>query len=351
MTSNSRSRIRYYQGQPLQARDLRDEVAYEAGMNNLHVTALHNTWGVAVGLEVALSDDRRSAIIGPGMAYDRCGQAIINPAELTIPAPPPQQQPYNAKPVIWWYDLVVRYDDHLTSENSGAVDCRRGGFAEERLAWRWVFAGFAEDPAALAPDLAAGVRLGDEVPLARVVVDPGGYVVSVDLSQRRTARAITRPYIASGQAFVQAASNLTDVCWRATVNTAAGGFSSARPRYFARLLEHPLRTVRNTNPDTVGIEGLNYPNVLRLLHGPFVSISNPTRSSFRLEVRFAVDVQVPTTIAHLIMMPAQLPLKVSWYGMEPTGGCQPPAPEMAFMFMYYMPVQYTMLWFSEGGSG
>ncbi|MFW5772698.1 MAG: hypothetical protein ACOCZH_05170 [Phototrophicaceae bacterium] len=350
MTSNSRSRIRYYQGQPLQARDLRDEVAYEASMNQLHVTALHNTWGVAVGLEVAVSDDRRSAVIGPGMAYDRCGQGIINPSTLTIPVPP-LQVPHNARPVIWWYDLVIRYDDHLTSETQGTTDCHRGGFAEERLKWRWILAGYAEDPAAQPPDLASGVRVGDEVPLARLVVDPGGFIVSIDLSLRRTARAITRPYVATGQAFVQASVNQTDLCWRTTINTSAGGFSSARPRYFARLLEHPLRTLRNTNPDTEGVEGLNYPNVLRLLHGPFLSITNPTRSSFQLEVRLAVASQVPANISHMIMMPTQLPLKVSWQGMEPTGGCQPPAPEMVFAFMYYMPIEYNMILFSGGGIG
>ena len=350
MRSNSRSRIRYYQGQPLQARDLQDEVAYEAGMNSLHVTAMHNTWGVAVGLEVALTEDRRSAVVGSGVAYDRCGRAIINPTTLTIPVPPPVHT-LNTKPVIWWYDLVARYDDRLTSENTGAVDCRRGGFAEERMAWRWVYAGFAEDPGALPPDLPAGVRLGDEVPLARVVIDPGGYVVSIDLSLRRTARAITRPYVASGQTFVQAGSVTNDACWRTTINTSAGGFSSSRPRYFARLLEHPLRTLRNSNPDLAGIEGLNYPNVLRLLHGPFVSIINPMRNSFTLEVRFAVSSETPTSLAHLILMPTQLPLKVSWQGMEPTGGCQPPAPEMVFMFMYYMPIEYNMVLFSGGGIG
>jgi hypothetical protein len=352
MTTRNRSRIRYYQGQPLLARDLQDEAAYEAGMNSLHVTAMHNTWGVAVGLEVGLSQDRRAVIIGPGMAYDRCGQPIINPAALTIDVPRPQP-PTQGKPVIWWYDLVIRHDQDLASEASGAVDCRREGFAAERLAWRWAHAGQAEEHDQPAPDLAAGVRLGDEVPLARIVVDPGGYALSIDLSARRSAQAIVRPHIASGTVFVEAEIPTNALHWQTTIDTSAGGFSSARPRYFVRLTEHPLRLWQSTTAGATGLEGLTYPQVLRHLHGPFINIRNPRRTSFRLEVRFAVSDQLQTSLAHLIAMPAKLPLKVSWHGLEPTGGCQPPVPEIFFLPIYFMPIEFNlnMILLNQGGSG
>ncbi|MBT1090323.1 hypothetical protein [Streptomyces sp. Tu102] len=80
-------RLRYMPGQLLRARDLRDQLAMDAEVRWWHHRAVHPALGVADGMGVDLTDDRRSVRIRPGAAYDRRGRELLLPEPVTLPLP------------------------------------------------------------------------------------------------------------------------------------------------------------------------------------------------------------------------------------------------------------------------
>jgi hypothetical protein len=86
-------RFIYRQGQSLASRDFRDQGRMEAARRWMHNSALHNTWGIALGFEVSLPGnapnnkwDRGAELrVDPGIAYDCFGREMIlaEPAVLT----------------------------------------------------------------------------------------------------------------------------------------------------------------------------------------------------------------------------------------------------------------------------
>src|SRR4051794_20115559 len=67
----------FVEGGPLASRDLQADMEAELRMHRLHVGTVHHTWGVALGLELTLTDDRRRVKVGPGLAYDSVGRPIL----------------------------------------------------------------------------------------------------------------------------------------------------------------------------------------------------------------------------------------------------------------------------------
>lgn len=133
-------RIRYFDGQLLTARDLRDDVAYEARMRGLHVRALHNTWGVALGLAVTVQNNN-VVKVSPGIAYDCRGRELFSARDLLIGPPP---RPLGSQVNAWLFDLVIRYDESGERGRADSVLCTDGvNPGEERPLWRWRFAGDA----------------------------------------------------------------------------------------------------------------------------------------------------------------------------------------------------------------
>ncbi len=81
-------RVAFAHGDRLRARDLEHARAREAALHALHARAVHRAWGVALGLAVVASADRRAVLVGPGLAYDRCGRAILltDAVRIALPA-------------------------------------------------------------------------------------------------------------------------------------------------------------------------------------------------------------------------------------------------------------------------
>src|SRR3954465_11706168 len=96
-------RLRHVDGELLRRRDLADEAAAETDRRGLHVRAVHDTWGVALGYEVGLASDVMT--VGPGVAYDCAGQEIV--AVQGTKLPPPAAPPGLAVGVSFAFDLVV----------------------------------------------------------------------------------------------------------------------------------------------------------------------------------------------------------------------------------------------------
>jgi hypothetical protein len=215
-------RVAWHQDAALRRDDLAAAVAHEERMLALHVAAAHDTWGVALGLALAPSGDRRGVLVGPGVAYTCRGDALA----LTAPTPAP---PFPA--------AAARADLVISAPRAGdAHPCERvarcDGLPPARAAasLRWEAVALAADPSsAFAGGLARGVRLGDDVPLGSFTRRADGTLDGPDHAQRRVARSLARPHVAVGTLPRGALD------WRqtgdglvATVDTISAGFSTRR---------------------------------------------------------------------------------------------------------------------------
>ena len=336
---NGTQRIRYFDGQLLTARDLQDDVAYEARMRGLHVRALHNTWGVALGFEVTVQNS--SVVkVSPGIAYDCRGREIFSARNLLVGPPP---RPLGSQVNAWLFDLVLRYDEGSERGRTDSVICTDGvNPGEERPLWRWRFAGDAVGftPTSNAP--AEPLRLGEEIPLARFVIQPDEPRIGPpDFTERRSAQGLVRPHIADGQVQQPLLPHPdgNELSFTLTVNTSAGGFNQT-PFYFARITIPLLLDLAQ--------QGGQNAELLRRLLGPFVTIRTASRQSFILDIRFALSFprdrvtlsrETPVRFAFLQRATGGengLSAIVNWVGLEPTGGC-PPSPLAFPFFLFFFP--------------
>ncbi len=314
-------RLSHHTGQLLTARDLQDDVNRDARMRGLHVRALHGVWGIALGYEVLRTGDPGSLFVTQGMAYDCAGREIIMPdtMQITMERPP-------AGSTAGWFDLLIRYDFELTESQrrNGCNDTCDTGIAE-RPAWRWSYAGDAPTPSIKATGFADDVRLGEEIPVARVRVTDKGTWTDLDLTVRRVARSLARPHIASGQ--VKGGTipiEGSPLHWRARIDTSSAGFNSFSPFYFATLAENPLLG------STSGFAGLTFglsETQKAHLIAPLLRIDAIAKTGFVLEVRTsAISKSEFQALPFDLHRNAgfMLPVSVNWIGVEPNGGCPPP---------------------------
>ena len=83
-------RLNYFNGQRLEAADLRLEQSYQMRVRRLLNKSLY-TWGIAAGLEVSVKPgDDHKVIVSPGLALDQEGQEIIliEPQEVQVAGSP-----------------------------------------------------------------------------------------------------------------------------------------------------------------------------------------------------------------------------------------------------------------------
>lgn len=201
-------RLRHVPRELLRSRDLRDQAAFSNQLRWWHNRALHDAFGVASGLSVALAADAASALVQPGIAYDRAGRELLVFAPRSVPLPT-QQQPMT---------LVARY--------------REGGRgAEADLVWQ---------PPGQADGDPCGP--GDGVPLAQLT-DAGGAPALTAVSRR--SRPLARPRIGNGSTaadstpwqlwvYPDVRGQTTVLGLQITVDTSAAGFTEV-PCYFAWL--------------------------------------------------------------------------------------------------------------------
>lgn len=284
-------RVQWFEGSALTERDLDDAVAYESRMLELHVRGVHDTWGIAHGLTVALSNNAREAVISPGYAYTCRGDALILPS-LIRSAPPAATTPVT-------FDLVL-----AQPAVPEVGPCERPIACTGELATTGLRAALRWEPAGATttglPPLASGVRLGEEILLARFLRLTNGALVGPTMSQRRIARGFVRPHIAFG---VTRPGELTwsqgAVDLYATVDTRDSGFS-ATPFYFA--------TVGGAASWPAGVTG------------PLVSVGQASTASFRAHLVFGVKGSAPTLATLRAIASSAV---VSWVGVEPVMGCPP----------------------------
>jgi hypothetical protein len=284
-------RLRNDAGQRLVARDLQDEYDGQNWRRAVHVAALHDTWGIALGFEATLGEGE--AIIGPGLAYDCFGREIILSHDQNVPGP--TAPPDDATPADRLV-LAARYNSDLDAHRAlaDAFPCTdtgdRPGREEPLFIWR----------------ARGGIRLGLEVPILAARMTAKG-LTDLDLSVRRRTRALVRPHIAAGSTEATQPWETWEDPTRETrfgiqtfVDTADAGFVG-RPYYLATLRAAPATFAG------IGKQLL------------FTSIVNPGPGGFTFRVAQAR--RTDTDFGPRAIKAATL--RVVWIGVEPASGCAP----------------------------
>jgi hypothetical protein len=263
-------RLRHVPRELLRSRDLRDQAAFSKQLRWWHNRALHDAFGVASGLSVALAADDSSALVQPGIAYDRVGRELFVFAPRSVPLPA-QQQPMT---------LVARYREG-----------RHGTEAE--LVWQ-------------PPGQAGGDPCGpgEGVPLVQLTYVGGApTLTAVSLHPRPLARprigngstpADSTPWqlwlypVVRGRVFV--------LGLQITVDTSAAGFTDV-PCYFA-WLQWP------------GVADSPLPGLLYLLYLAlgFQYIEEPAIDRFVFRVLLPVDLLASLAVARGHPQPRVFPL-------------------------------------------
>jgi hypothetical protein len=268
-------RLEWVDGSALTWRDLRAGVDAEEAMLALHMRALHDTYGVALGLTTVLGTDQRSVLVTPGFAITCLGMTILLPTAQALAGPP-------ATGIG-----VRRWDLLLEAPPLGAGDpCYRPttcdlGVPPRLASVRW---NAADEP----------VDQRTSVVLARYLRLPTGLLAGPDLSVRRGARALERPPIASG--------SVSGATWTtsgprlvASIDTSAAGFT--RPAiYRVWIASH----------------GPYPPNVI----GAFLSMVSASRTAIQLQLL------IPG-VASSIAQRVAAAITLGWLGIEPIRGCPP----------------------------
>ena len=225
-------RVTYRNGQRLDARDLRDDHRRDARLRELHVRHLHDTWGIALGLEVALLGNAGSGaarnvsaiVVGPGHAIDELDRDLLLPESV---------QP--ALPVVdGRFVLTVAYRDDAEFHDPSSLPahCLGEGFDlrqdRVRFAWR----------------VPNDVRFGPEVPLVQITVANGTLSGTPDLRVRRYTQPFVRPHIdvrtteegrSGWRDWIEGApSAQQELGLEIEVDTSDAGFLGT-PRYFGTL--------------------------------------------------------------------------------------------------------------------
>ena len=201
-------RLRHVPRELLRSRDFRDQAAFSRQLRWWHNRALHDAFGVVSGLSVALAADTASALVQPGIAYDRVGRELLVFAPRSVRLPG-QQQPMT---------LVALY-------------CENRQGAEADLVWR--------PPGPVGGDSCGP---GEGVPLAQLAY-VGGAPTLTAVSPR--SRPLARPRIGNGSTRADSTpwqlwavpllrDEITVLGLQITVDTSAAGFTEV-PCYFAWL--------------------------------------------------------------------------------------------------------------------
>jgi hypothetical protein len=215
-------RLRYRPGQDLLSRDFRDQSRFDDQLRWWHNRAMHNAFGVRIGLtvHVVIAADQARANVEPGVAYDSFGRELILPRPTSVPIP---VGPDETEPRL----LVIRYRRHKHDRAADALTsicCDEPTTQHVELSW--------------VPQ--RRVRPSDGVPLARVLYFEGEPLLD-DQFDAPIARALARPRLGSGSTVLGATKwEIWDLGGRPSflltlqlpIDTHAAGFTEP-PCYFA----------------------------------------------------------------------------------------------------------------------
>jgi hypothetical protein len=290
-------RLRFWQGQILRSRDFRDQTSIEAQMRHWHNRALHNAYGVALGLEataVGPMNAPTAVRVSCGLAYDCFGRELILPrtTQIAIPDPPDVSGRHWGQTEIGLV-LAVHYRERASAccsapDEISAVCWPVGCVGQpDELEFFW------------APIDVRGTLAG--VPVARIIYDQGLPKLDKDFVAPR-ARALTRPFTAHGMTIP---GNTPWTNWEVVglvigrgifqypvgvqvrIDTSAAGFTET-PEYFAwlegRSTNGPLTafsSITETSIEGFTFRLLDLPIIRHRLRLDPADVSTETKSSSR----------------------------------------------------------------------
>jgi hypothetical protein len=218
-------RLRHGRGQALLRRDFVGQAAQDDQLRWWHNRALHQTYGVAHGLQVEfeLDGDVRIARVSPGLAYDCFGRELQLQDERRLPVPDTAQD----------VALVITYqaDETPPCAPPPAGYCLAGRTPDAGITFRWL------PPSAFTPH--------DGVELATTAdVRNSAYASDAQMFAPKRTRAMTRPRTGRGatvpgetawKSWVElAADDIILAGIQVEIDTSAAGFT-AIPCYFAEI--------------------------------------------------------------------------------------------------------------------
>jgi hypothetical protein len=277
-------RVRHYQNERLTGGDIRADDAQSNAMRQLHIRTLHDAWGVALGMDVFMSNGQ-GFVVTAGLAYDRLGREIVLAEARSAP-------PLSADDGDGIYQLVAAVSDA----------------GEPVLRWH----------------SAGTTRLGLEVPLVAVSIVQGSLDTgSFNFNVRPYAQPLTRPHIAYGLTPREQRWRV----WRKgggerllgfgiRVDTTAAGFIGT-PFYVASL---------QMSANSLFVGPANATQVQMYVFG---SLANATRTGFTFRVVIAGlapqaaigNAKPPPSVLDVfnrfVAAGGTLPFQVAWTGIEP----------------------------------
>ena len=296
-------RIVWRDGQDLASRDLNGELRDEARRRRLHVRMLHQTWGIALGFQANLDASGTAVVVSPGYAVDIEGRELLLSPAVRI-----------ALPGDGDFVLAATYDaSSACAPVLPAVEfCPGLPPRRERAVIGWV--------------AMTGLKMGEHVPLARVVMANGAPVGGLNLNVRRMARRMIRPHLGAGITETgatnwvdQAVNKKPDIWLQADVDTSEAGFLKT-PRYQACLCrqgpphKHPRKGSLDETAALFGkLPALN-------MDGLGV-ITNATSKKFTYRVPRAAA--LPWGADLTAGEAEKAGWVIAWVGVETVAGCQP----------------------------
>lgn len=289
-------RVRYWQGQMLRSRDFRAQMNTDAQLGAWHNRALHDAYGIALGLEITPVQGTGSVTqirIDPGVAYDCFGHAIILLAAQVVSVPLAPADGSGSMTLLLSYKETSQFPK--PGETSGVcVKCSTSAAPESpEFTWK----------------RSEQVTPADGVPAARVIFDRG--VASLDsFFVASAARPIAKPYVANGETIpggtvwtawkVGGVGNEITIGLQTVVDTSEAGFTRP-PCYFAWL--------QGADANLAG---------LRQASAIFTSIADPAPDEFTF--RILVSVQAAgLEVRAAVIRRAPFLAHVCWLGCESRG--------------------------------
>lgn len=333
-------RLRFFDGERLFASDLQGIDEFHRQMRQLHNASLHQP-GIGNGFIVSGGKGDRQVTIGPGYAIDGKGQEIVHSSPLTLAVPPVAASPNLDGKTSLFYYLTVSYPTAAAMEQNVA-ETRAGvcvptgtvALREEPL-FCWIPLKKSDTGSYLAdnPAVVADLKFARKLILARVKV-LNCQIKSIDISQRKYARAMEQPRLACGKSRLQdlrsskvalgaGSQQQKYIVFRATVTTSCGGFRTV-PTYTARL-DSKLQT--NLSATQTPMERKRQKDLL-LLRLSLVDVEAPAVDSFAVSMTIPhqmlgnfdpADANTPELIENAsdrLMKFASEFMEVTWLGVE-----------------------------------
>jgi len=135
MTEKPLDRLNYFNGQRLEASDLKTEQEYHIRVRRWLNKSLYSP-GIARGLEVRKVEDEPAVMVSPGLALDAQGREIILWEEQKVQiSSEARRRPGNSEAEVEGLYLTIRYSEEVTAVEKDGCEAVGGTTRGDHPAW------------------------------------------------------------------------------------------------------------------------------------------------------------------------------------------------------------------------